>query len=106
MIAPSAGRPRVLLQTTIPYTEDDWHVGRFALLRDELTQYADVVARNRENGPDGNDPVLARLDESDFDQLWLFAVDTGDGITKAGLSVRELKADRSVEKEMVSANCR
>ena len=40
-----------------------------------------MLARNRENGVDGNDPVLATLDEGDFDQLWLFAVDTGDGIT-------------------------
>jgi hypothetical protein len=77
----AAARPRVLLQTTIPYTEDDWHVGRFSLLRDELAKVADVVARDRENGPDGNDPVLAGLAESDFDQLWLIAVDTGDGIT-------------------------
>jgi hypothetical protein len=72
---------KVLLQTTIPYTEDDWHVGRFSLLRDEIAKYADVVARNRENGPDGNDPVLATLDTSDFDQVWLIAVDTGNGIT-------------------------
>lgn len=82
MTATDTKRMRVLLQTTIPYTEDDWHVGRFSLLRDELTRYADVVARDRENGPGGNDPVLAGLDESDFDQLWLVAVDTGDGITK------------------------
>jgi hypothetical protein len=78
-----SARPRVLLQTTIPYTEDDWHVGRFSLLRDELATVADVVARNRENDADGNDPVLSRLDTSDFDQLWLIAVDTGNGITKA-----------------------
>jgi hypothetical protein len=75
-------RPRVLLQTTIPFTEDDWHVGRFSRLRDELAKYADVVARNRENGPDGNDPILRSLDKSDFDQLWLVAVDTGDGMTE------------------------
>jgi hypothetical protein len=82
MSAAAARRPRVLVQTTIPFTADDWHVGRFSLLRDEIAKYADVIARDRENGPDGNDPVLATLDESDFDQLWLFAVDTGDGITK------------------------
>jgi hypothetical protein len=76
-------RPRILLQTTIPFVADDWHVGRFSLLRDELAQYADVVARNRENGPDGNDPVLVRLPQSDFDQVWIFAVDTGNGITPA-----------------------
>jgi hypothetical protein len=78
----SAGRPRVLLQTTIPYIADDWNIGRFSLLRDELAKVADVVARDRENGPDGNDPVLVSLPESDFDQVWLFAVDTGGGITK------------------------
>src|ERR1700722_8280965 len=78
-----SARPRVLLQTTIPYTEDDWHVGPFSLVRDELATVADVVARNRENDADGNDPVLSRLDTSDFDQLWLIAVDTGNGITKA-----------------------
>jgi hypothetical protein len=82
MSAAAARRPRVLLQTTIPFTEDDWNAGRFSLLRAEIAQYADVTARDRENGPDGDDPVLAALDESDFDQLWLFAVDTGDGITK------------------------
>jgi hypothetical protein len=82
MSANGSGRPRVLLQTTIPYTADDWHIGRFSLLRAELAKYADVVARNRENGADGNDPVLARIDTSDFDQVWLFAVDTGEGITQ------------------------
>jgi len=78
----SEPRPRVLVQTTIPNIEDDWNVGRFSLLCNEIGKYANVVARNRENGPDGNDPVLASLDTSDFDQLWLFAVDTGNGITK------------------------
>jgi hypothetical protein len=82
MSAAPARRPRVLLQTTIPFAEDDWHIGRFGLLRDEIAKVADVVARDRENGPDGNDPVLATLGESDFDQLWLFAVDTGEGITQ------------------------
>ena len=74
---------KVLLQTTIPYVEDDWHVGRFSLLHAELANYADVTARNRENGADGNDAVLTSLPESDFDQLWLIAVDTGNGLTPA-----------------------
>jgi hypothetical protein len=29
------------------------------------------------------DSVLATLDQSDFDELWLFAVDTGEGLTPA-----------------------
>jgi hypothetical protein len=87
---------KILLQTTIPTVQDDWHIGRFGLLRKYLAslQGADgspltrVEARDRE--PTGRpDPVLSRLDESDFDELWLFAVDTGDGLTSedcAGIS--------------------
>jgi hypothetical protein len=79
---------RILLQTTIPPTEDDWHIGRFALLRDHLaglrgddgTPLFDVVARDRDP-PGAPDSVLSTLDRSDFGQLWLFAVDTGDGLT-------------------------
>jgi hypothetical protein len=41
----------------------------------------DVTTRNRETDDSGNDPVLERLDESEFDELWLFAVDMGDGLT-------------------------
>ncbi|MEP6922070.1 MAG: hypothetical protein ABI967_13170 [bacterium] len=82
---------RVLLQTTIPFTEDDWHIERFSLLRDELASSKDeagnprfeVVARNRESDAAGDDRVLSTLDTSDFNELWLFAVDTGDGLTKA-----------------------
>jgi len=82
---------KILLQTTIPYTEDDWHVGRFSLLRRHLESITgadgqpryDVIARDREEDADGNDPLLSALERSEFDQLWLFAVDTGDGLTKA-----------------------
>jgi hypothetical protein len=79
---------RILLQTTIPPTEDDWHIGRFALLRDYLSglEASDgsplTVVEARDRAPPGNpDPVLSKLDSSDYDQLWLFAVDTGDGLT-------------------------
>lgn len=81
---------RILLQTTIPFAEDDWHVGRFSLLRDHLSALKDktgaplceVTTRNRETDEAGNDPVLSTLDASDFDELWLFAIDTGEGLTK------------------------
>jgi hypothetical protein len=80
---------RILLQTTIPFAADDWHIGRFSLLRDELASLKDeagnslceVTARDRESDAAGNDPVLNKLDGSDFNELWLFAVDTGDGLT-------------------------
>ena len=87
---------KILLQTTIPPTADDWHIGRFGLLRDYLAslQGSDgaplTVVEARDRAPPGQpDPVLSRLDESDYDELWLFAVDTGDGLTQedcAGIS--------------------
>jgi hypothetical protein len=73
---------RILLQTTIPYTEDDWHIGRFGLLREHLASLPGVEVTARDRDPPGApDAVLSRLDTSDFDQLWLFAVDVGDGLT-------------------------
>ena len=79
----------ILLQTTIPYTEDDWHIGRFSLLTQHLRSQTDdngnpkynVVARDREVNEEGFDPVLGSLDTSNFDQLWIFALDLGDGLT-------------------------
>lgn len=32
---------KILLQTTIPTVEDDWHIGRFLLLRDYLASLTD-----------------------------------------------------------------
>jgi len=73
---------KILLQTTIPFAEDDWHTGRFSLLTDELRNDGhDVTARNREPDANGDDPVLARLHSSDYEQLWLFAVDSGNGLS-------------------------
>lgn len=79
---------KILLQTTIVPTEDDWSIARFGRLekllsaavgRDGETLY-DVTARDR--GPlIAPDPILSKLDQSDFNQLWLFAVDVGDGLT-------------------------
>ena len=81
------GPIRVLLQTTIPPTSDDWHIGRFSMLRDYLAGLMGpegaplflVTARDRA-APGAPDPVLSTIDRSDFDELWLFAVDTGDGL--------------------------
>ncbi len=82
---------RILLQTTIPTTEDDWSIERFSLIRDHLASIQDnsglptfeVITRNRETNAEGNDVVLSVLDKTDFDELWLFAVDTGDGLSVA-----------------------
>lgn len=63
---------RILLQTI----EDDWHVGRFSMLRELLAGLKDldgapmtrVTARDR-NTATGPDPVVSTLDESDYDGL-------------------------------------
>jgi hypothetical protein len=78
---------RILLQTTIPPIADDWHIGRFSMLRDHLAGLVDrdgvplcaVTARDR-TAPGAPDPLLSTIDRSDFDELWLFAVDAGDGL--------------------------
>jgi hypothetical protein len=80
---------KILLQTTIPHIDDDWHIGRFSLLRNFLSGLTDadgtplfeVTARDRVPPPQA-DPVMSTLDTSCYDELWLFAVDTGDGITE------------------------
>ncbi len=79
---------KVLLQSTIPPTIDDWSIARFSRLaaflqaqrRDDGKPLFSVTSRDR--GPLGwPDPVLSTLDLSDYDEMWLFAVDTGDGLT-------------------------
>ena len=81
-------RSKILLQTTIPLIEDDWSIARFSSLADFLRWQSDdrgnllfdVITRDRD--PIGApDSFLSKIDQSDFDQLWLFAVDTGDGLT-------------------------
>ena len=81
---------RILLQATIPTAEDDWSIARFSRLAALLDQARgaggqrlyEVTARDRDplGAPDG---VLSRLDQSDYDELWLFAADAGDGLTEA-----------------------
>ena len=81
---------KVLLQTTIEPTANDWHIGRFSMLREFLaslsapdgSQLFHVTARDRD--PIGApDSVLSSLYRSVYDELWLFAVDTGDGLCEA-----------------------
>jgi hypothetical protein len=79
---------KVLLQTTIVTTQDDWSIARFsrlgAFLREQNDSDGrpvfDVTMRDRERSGTP-DPVLASLHETDFDEMWLFAVDVGDGLT-------------------------
>jgi hypothetical protein len=79
---------KILLQTTIPTTLDDWSIARFSALTALLAGMRDehggpvfeVTARDRDP-PGAPDSVLAALDSFDYAALWLFAVDTGDGLT-------------------------
>jgi hypothetical protein len=75
---------KILLQTTIPTTEDDWSITRFGQLaaclrnlRDNSDRGpVDVIMRDRDalGKPDS---ILSTLDRQPFDELWLFAVDEG-----------------------------
>ena len=77
----------LLLQTTIEGELDDWHVARFSRLHSFLSDLKDahgrqafrVLARNRCKCGEP-DPMLSKLDELDVDQLWLLAVDVGNGL--------------------------
>lgn len=79
---------RILLQTTIRAVEDDWSIARFSRLAGYLSAQRgpnglplfEVTARDRDV-PGAPDRVLSKLDTSNYDELWLFAVDTGDGLT-------------------------
>jgi len=80
---------KLLLQTTIPYTKDDWSIERFSVLAQYLSELTDangnhlytVSARDRENMANGDEKTLSTLDQSDVDQLWLFGVDVGGGLS-------------------------
>lgn len=66
---------RILLKTTIPSVEDDWHIGRFSILRRRLeVRGHEVFAFDRRESA-GSDTDLASLDTNCIDQVWLFAVD-------------------------------
>jgi hypothetical protein len=83
---------RILLQTTLlPSMSDDWTIARFAMLQQYLKNLTDdtdqalchVTARDRTPNADGDDPVLSQLNRDQFDELWLFALDVGDGLSDA-----------------------
>lgn len=71
----------ILVQTTLCDGEGEWQIERFSSLVSLLRADGHhVVARNREPAENGADPVLSSLETSDFDELWLFAADRGDGL--------------------------
>jgi hypothetical protein len=78
---------RILIQTTIPGAPDGWSIDSLSLLTRHLASLQEdrtrfeVTARNREARPGADDPALASLDRSPFDELWLFALEVGEGLT-------------------------
>lgn len=80
---------RLLLKTTIPTVEDDWHIGRFSMLSRHLAGLRgptgaplyDVSPRDRVETRTGHDSDLEALARGGFDQLWLFAVDNTGALT-------------------------
>lgn len=92
---------RILLKTTIPTTEDDWHVGRFSLLAEHLRclsddtggRLYDVLAADRNETADGDDAELKAAAGGAFDQVWLIAVDDVGALTDG--DVRNLEAFRA-----------
>ncbi len=70
---------KILLQTTIPTTADDWDIARFRLLSEFLdgqrgadgSKLFSVTARDRDAAT-GPDAVLSRIDASDFDPAVAF----------------------------------
>lgn len=85
---------RILLQTTIPTTENDWSIFRFSMLQDYLASIQDeagnslfeVTGRDYESDAVGGDSVLSSLDKSDFDQLWLFGLEVNNGLTEKDIA--------------------
>jgi hypothetical protein len=83
---------KILVQTTIPRRADDWSIASLTLMRRELAAIQEgelkfeVVARDRDGDANAPDPVLSSLHQSDFDELWLFALDNGEGLTPADCS--------------------
>src|ERR1700751_4836641 len=78
---------KVLLQTTITPAANDWSIARFSLLAALLRRQRDASGRplfdvtTRDRDALGTpDTLLATLGRSDYHQLWLFAVDVGNGL--------------------------
>src|SRR5215470_6770480 len=79
----STGRSlSILLQTTIPFAKNDWHIGRFSLLAEHLRRCGHKVdCRDRAPTRDGDDDVLSGLANTSYHEVWLFGADAGNGLS-------------------------
>src|SRR5690606_27398829 len=103
----------ILLQTTIDDVPDDWNIGRFSHLAEFLSQLRDeqgrlafeVTARNRA-ACGKPDPVLSNLHDSGYQQLWLLAVDGGDGLAAEDCEIGRASCRGRVEVGVTGVPCR
>src|SRR5262249_30312349 len=85
-----ASMNRILFKTTIPFIEDDWHVGRFSLVQRHLRSLigADgsaryqVDARDRVENGAGDDVDLRDAGEGAYDQMWLVGTASTGALTQ------------------------
>lgn len=85
---------RVLIKTTIPTIEDDWHIERFSLLVQHLKSLTDatgaplyaVTSADRVETQAGDDADLAAAGEGAFDQVWLLAVDVTNALSEGDVA--------------------
>src|SRR5215510_8074819 len=81
---------RILLKTTIPFTEDDWYIGRFSLLRQHLQALTgahgsplyEVDARDRVEDAAGADRNFQAAGERASDQVWLTGRDSTGAVSR------------------------
>jgi hypothetical protein len=81
---------RILLKTTIPFTEDDWHIGRFSLLHRHLRSLTgadgstlyEVDARDRVENGAADDVDLRAAGDGAYDQVWLVGTDSAGALTQ------------------------
>ena len=78
---------KILLQTTIPHTPDDWNIERFSLLRAELAGLA---------GPDGSPLAAEKLDHHpEWFNVYsrvevLLATHDAEGVTELDVTLAKL----------------
>ncbi len=64
----------------------------------EASLFAERLPQQKENrqlDANGDNPILSNLGDADFDELWLFALDMGDGLSSndcAGIAAFHRKA--------------